>query len=101
MFLFALAALAFVHRSNTLGAIRQLFPNKIVLWGGFTGAVGFISLFAGSDYAKSAVIPIVLSSCSTLIAAFLGAVFEHEKLGFGKRLGAALVVAGIIILNLS
>lgn len=100
MFLFALVALTLVYRSNTPGAIRQLFPDKVVLWGGLTGAIGFISLFIGSDYAKSAVIPTVLSGCSTLVAAALGAVFEHERLGVVKRVGAVLVVAGVIILNL-
>jgi drug/metabolite transporter, DME family len=101
MFGVAAAALLFVHGSNAPVLIKQALSSKIILAGGFVGAVGFVSLYVGSDYAKSAVIPTVLSGCSTLVAAALGAVFEHERLGAAKRAGAVLVVAGIIILNLS
>jgi drug/metabolite transporter (DMT)-like permease len=101
MFVFALAALGSKYRSGTLAVIKKTLPDKIVLWCGFAGALGFISLFVGSDYAKSSVIVVVLSSCSTLVAAALGAVFERERLGALKRMGAVLVVGGIIVLNLA
>lgn len=101
MFLVATFALIAVHGSRAPRLVRQALPNKLILGGGLVGAIGFVSFYVGSDYANNAVIPTVLSGCSTLVAALLGAILNHEKLGAMKRLGGALIVTGVIILNLA
>lgn len=101
MFCLAFIFLLAVRRSHTLRAIKQVSSDKLILIASVLGGVGFMSFYIGSDYAKSLVIPTVVSSCGTLIAAALGAMFDHEKLGTAKRAGAVLVVAGVIILNLA
>jgi len=62
------------------------------------GSFGF---YIGSDKAGSLVVPTVLSATEPLVASFLGWAVDKEKLGSLKRAGCVIVVAGIVVLNLS
>jgi drug/metabolite transporter (DMT)-like permease len=98
-----LSSLIFIvaYRTRTIAAARQAITYKPALFAGLMGALGFIAFYLGSDRAGSLIIPTVLSACGTLVASVLGAVFDKEKIGALKRVGAVLVVAGIIVLNVS
>lgn len=67
---------------------------------GVTYRIGTIAFYIGGHRAGSVIIPAVLSSSAPLIASFWGALIDKEKLGLNKRVGAVILVAGIIILNI-
>ena len=68
---------------------------------GLFGMAGMLSFYIGSTRAGSVVIPTVLAGTGPLIASLWGRLFDHERIGALKRVGAVVTVAGIIILNLS
>jgi len=86
------------------GQVQQQFQQSLTAssWPwviGIFGEVGLVSLYIGSAHAHSVVIPAVLSACGPLVASVWGAIFDHERLGYLKRMGAIITIAGIIILN--
>jgi drug/metabolite transporter (DMT)-like permease len=95
----AVVLMVVVYRSKVVAAAKETITYPITQIAGVAGAVGFLAIYIGSDRAGSAVIPTVLSGCGPLVASFLGAVVDHEKLGPLRRVGAVLVVIGIIVLN--
>jgi drug/metabolite transporter (DMT)-like permease len=89
------------YRSKAIAAGKQALTHKPALLAGVVGAAGFIGLYLGADKAGSLIIPAVLSACGPLVTSALGAVIDHERLGALKRVGAVIVVAGVIVLNLA
>ena len=88
-------------RTKTWQTIGRSLRSKPALVAGIFGEVGMMALYLGSSHAGSVVIPTVLSAGSPLIASWWGMVVDHEKVGVIKRVGAVVVVAGIIALNVS
>jgi drug/metabolite transporter (DMT)-like permease len=88
-------------RQRPLAAIKSASVNKTVLMTGVTATTGALALYIGSDYAGNIVIPSVIAACAPLVASGWGAAIDKERLGIFKRLGAVIVVIGIIILNSS
>jgi drug/metabolite transporter (DMT)-like permease len=68
---------------------------------GVFGSIGAVAIYIGSNRSGSVVIPTVLSAGGPLVASIWAAIFDKEKIGVLKRAGAVIVVAGIIILNVS
>lgn len=81
-------------------AIKRSLSNRLALMAGVVAQVGAMSLYIGSDRSGSLVIPAVIASSAPLITSGLAAVYDKEKIGLVKRLGAVIVVGGIVILNL-
>ncbi|HEX4774856.1 MAG TPA: DMT family transporter [Candidatus Saccharimonadales bacterium] len=89
------------NRRNRLSAIKRALTNKTTFYAGISFSVGSIVFYVGSHRAGNIIIPTVLSSCAPLVASLLGATFDKEKIGILKRIGAVVVVTGIIILNVA
>ena len=87
------------HRA--MMAISRSLRSRVALLTGVFGELGLMALYFGSSRAGSVVIPAVLSAGSPLVASFLGWMIDHEKVGIIKRVGAVVVVAGIIALNVN
>lgn len=98
--LIVIPILYYGHKHNFMKAAKASVKSIPVLLIGCTGIGGVTVLYIGADYANNITIPTVLSTCSTLVAVGLGALFEHERLGIYKRLGAVMVVCGIVLLNI-
>jgi drug/metabolite transporter (DMT)-like permease len=98
-----IAALLLVikYKSEVAAAARRSLSTPWPLLVGITGTTGFAAVYLGSNRAGSVVIPVILTSCSSLIASAWGAVMDKEKIGAIKRVGAVVIVAGIIVLNVS
>lgn len=94
-------AFTVTYRARTVRAAGQAITHKPALLAGAVGAGGFVALYLGGEKAGSLIIPTVLSACGPLIASVLGAVIDKERLGILKRVGAAMIVSGIVILNLA
>ncbi len=97
----ALVAMLLAHGRHAVYAAKNALKNKAALIIGVAGTAGGVSLYVGSESAGSVLIPTVISAGGPLVASFLGAVFDNERIGIMKRLGAILLVAGIILLNLA
>jgi drug/metabolite transporter (DMT)-like permease len=94
----AIPLLALARRGRRLAA--ALRPSLLL---GLAG--GLISLLAYGlvlwAQTRGALAPIAaLRETSIIIAALIGAVFLHERLGRGRAVAGAVVVAGIVLLNL-
>ncbi len=100
MTLFALLLLAFKNKSKFSQALKRSLANRVALFAGVIVQIGAMSLYFGSERSGSVVIPAVIASSAPLIASGLAAAVDKERIGFVKRVGAVVVVAGIIILNL-
>lgn len=61
---------------------------------------GAISFFSASDYAGSVVIPAVIASASPLVTSFMAYIRDKERLALYKRVGAIIIVLGLILLNI-
>ena len=95
----AILLLIIKYRSKVAEAARHSLSTPWPLLVGTTGTTGFAAVYLGSNRSGSVVIPIILTSCSSLIASVWGAIIDKEKIGAIKRAGAVIIVAGIIILN--
>lgn len=82
-------------------SIKQVLNTKVVFACAAAGQLGMLSFYFSSSKASSVVIPTVLGACGTLVASLWGRLFDHERIGSIKRIGALVIVAGIIILNLA
>lgn len=100
-FLANLVVLWITSGSKVVKSMRNAFSHKLVWLGGLTGILGSLTLYLGSDAADSLVIPVVLSAAGPLVASLWGALYDKEVLGVLKRIGAVIIVAGIIVLNIS
>lgn len=81
--------------------VKNIFHRRNVLLTGGTYTIGSAGFYYSSVKVGSIIIPLVVSSASPLVASVLSAKFDHEKLTLAKRVGAVVVVAGIILLNLN
>lgn len=95
IFLFGHGPRDFVNRAGSA------FRDKDGILSGAVYTIGSIGFWAGSVKAGSLIIPLVVSSASPLITSGLARYFDGDKLALVKRIGAVVVVAGIIILNLN
>ncbi|HSX45728.1 MAG TPA: DMT family transporter [Candidatus Saccharimonadia bacterium] len=100
-FIFSAVVAVAVYRSETYAVVKRAVTDKIIAVAGILLATGALALYLGASHAGSVIVPTVLSSLSPLISSGLGAVVDHEQLGWLKRLGAVVAVTGIIVLNLA
>jgi drug/metabolite transporter (DMT)-like permease len=102
VFLLVLASLLLLITKRTAApaTMRKSLANRPALYAGLCFTAGSIAFYTGSHRVGSVIIPTVIAAGGPLIAALLGAIFDHERIGWPKRLGATIVVTGIVILNL-
>jgi len=72
---------------------------KYAYQSGLLNAVGFIAFFAASEYVGSVIIAAVIAAASPLVTSALAHFFDGEVLSYYKRIGAVVVVAGVMLLN--
>lgn len=89
----------FISRTDLVN-FRTIITSRIALLAGAFLSVGSLGFYFGSSRDKSVIIPSVVTAASPLVASSLGYFFDREKLTLLKRVGAAVAVAGIILLNL-
>lgn len=68
---------------------------------GLLGVIGAVAFFIASDYIGSVVIPAVIASASPLVTSVMAYARDGERLSLYKRLGAVIVVLGLVLLNLA
>jgi len=100
-FSFALLLIVAIRRKQAPAAIQQSLRAKLPLVVGTLGITGAVAIYVGSTRAGSVVIPTVMSAGGPLVASVWGAFVDKEKIGTLKRLGAVIVVGGIILLNVA
>lgn len=88
-------------RGSIVASAKAALKTKVAYLNGVVGQAGMLAFYFGSHEARNTVIPTVLSTCGPLVASLWGRIFDAEKIGWLKRVGAVAVVAGIIILNLA
>lgn len=93
--------LVLVERKKVIQTLKSSLSNRSVLVAGPLLVAGSLGFYIGSDKAHSVVIPSVLSASEPLVTSFWAAVIDKEKVGVLKRIGAVIIVGGIILLNLS
>jgi drug/metabolite transporter (DMT)-like permease len=98
---YGIITLALFNRRKVLAAARRSLTSRASFVAGGIGTLGIAIFYLGSNHVGNVLIPAVLSSISPLVASFLGAVVDQERLGTLKRVGAVIVVAGIVLLNTS
>ncbi len=91
--------LALSSKKNILTAMKISLSNRVPVLAGLVFIAGSIAFYFGSDRAGSVIIPAVIASSGPLVASILGAVVDKERIGALKRMGAIIIVAGIIALN--
>lgn len=80
--------------------VKNSYKHKNALLVGGIYTVGSFGFYFGAVKLGNVLIPLVISSASPLITSGLSALYDGEKLGAIKRLGAVVAIAGIILLNL-
>lgn len=100
MIVYGFIASLTINKKDTLKAILNIPKNKLGILAGVTLTFGSIGLYIAADKSGGIIIPIVIASGAPLVTSALAAKFDKEKLIFTKRIGAVLVVAGVILLNL-
>jgi drug/metabolite transporter (DMT)-like permease len=97
--LFSFIAYVLVHR--TLPKRNLLvYRNARHAWrAGLLVGVGVISFYSASEYVGSVVVPAVIASASPLVTSFMAYLRDRERLQLYKRIGAVIIVAGLVLLN--
>ncbi len=94
-----LVALVLVRGGDTLGSLRQILPRTwlFMVLAGLAGAASWLCYFRALQVGDAArVAP--LDRLSVLVAVAFGALFLGEKLSTGVGIGAALILAGSILI---
>ncbi|HET7673835.1 MAG TPA: DMT family transporter [Candidatus Saccharimonadales bacterium] len=100
MVFFALLLIAWTARGKVIRSIKNVSKNKQGIASGVILTTGSITFYATAQKTGSVVIPAVIASSSPLLASMLSAIYDKEQLSVLKRIGALIVVSGIIILNI-
>ena len=74
--------------------------NRFAWQTGVWITLGAVTFFAATEHIGSVAIPAVLASASPLATSFLAYYRDNEKLTLLKRIGAVVVVLGIMLLNI-
>ncbi len=101
MTLFAIIFLLGSDPPHFVKKLKSSFRDRAGLISGAVYTVGSIGFWSASTRAGSLIIPIVVSSASPLVTVGLARYYDGDKLALIKRVGAVVVVAGIILLNLN
>lgn len=82
--------------------LKVLFTNRIMvaLMGGLMTGFGAIALFSAGGLGKNIVLPGVLSAASPLVTSIIAYFADGERLSIVNRVGAVIIVAGMILLNI-
>lgn len=72
---------------------------KYAWWSGVFISLGAMAFFFSVDITGSVVIPAVIASASPLVTSFCAYYWDDEKLDVFKRVGAVIVVLGVMLLN--
>ncbi|HCM51980.1 TPA: hypothetical protein DIS56_02500 [Candidatus Saccharibacteria bacterium] len=100
MGLAAILIILFTNRLKFKAKLKRAVNNKQGLITGVSVTSGSFGFYSGSNRVGSVIIPSVVASASPLVASFLSAVIDKERLTIIKRAGAVIAVAGIIMLNI-
>lgn len=98
--LYAFLILIYKNSGKIIHSVKSTISIKLALFVGLFAQTGAIFFYYGSERSGSVVIPAVMASTAPLIASGLAAIYDKEKIGYLRRIGAVVVVAGIIVLNL-
>ena len=97
---FAVILIWATERKRIIESITRSLTVRSVLIAGLMGEVGMFIFYLGSGKAGNVVIPTVLSAGGgPVVTSLWAAAIDKEKLGVTKRIGALIVVLGVVILN--
>lgn len=99
MGLFATGLLVYENGKNNKKMLHA-FGNRSGLIAGVILSVGAVAFYLAASRTGSVIILAVIASGAPLVSSLLGAVIDREKIGVIKRVGATVVVAGIVLLNI-
>ena len=101
LFTTALSFLYYFWAHRALPKWQSLkYKNAKYAWhAGLLLTMGTIAFFAASEYAGSVVIPAVIASAAPLVTSFVAYARDGEKLSLYKRIGAVVVILGLMLLN--
>lgn len=100
MTLFAGCIVAMRHRHDLASVFLSTSRNTIGLVAGLALVAGSIAFYMSAELSGSVLVPAVIACASPLMTSVLAAVFDKEKIIPAKRIGAILVVIGVMLLNL-
>jgi drug/metabolite transporter (DMT)-like permease len=87
-------------KKNRVNLLKEVFRVRIAYVGSIVSAVAFVGLFLAIENSSNIVIPATIAAASPLVTALLARYFDLEKLHIHQRIGAVVVVGGIILLSL-
>lgn len=99
MGLFALAIFALKQLRNATRSLTSVWHDTFGLLSGVVLAFGSAAFYLSAEVTGNLLIPAVIASASPLVTSVLATVFDKESLIFSKRVGAVVVVLGVILLN--
>jgi len=88
-----------VHRTTPSKADIRHTYRQYALLATVLSVIGSSAFFATAEYAGSVVVPAVIASAAPLVPSFLAHVHDKEILSPYKRIGAVVVIAGLMLLN--
>jgi bacterial/archaeal transporter family protein len=97
--LFSLLYYIMIHKTMPNWQVLR-YGNTAYAWqAGLLLIIGTVAFFMAIEQTGSVVIPAVIASASPLVTSFLAYVRDKEKLSLYKRVGAIIVVLGLVLLN--
>jgi drug/metabolite transporter (DMT)-like permease len=100
--LLAAAAIMFGKFAKKTSELKVLFTKQImvaIVAGVITG-LGSIIMFWAGGIDNNLVLPFVLTSASPLVTSIIAFFLDKERISLINRIGAAVVVLGMVVLNL-
>jgi drug/metabolite transporter (DMT)-like permease len=100
MGMLALLLVLFTDFAGAAKKIARVLGNITGLVAGTILTLGGIAFYIGADRSGNVLIPAVIASAAPLVASLLSAIIDKERINVVKRIGAVIVVAGIVLLNI-
>jgi len=77
------------------------YQNMRYAWqSGLLGIIGTVAFFIAAEQSGSIIVPAVIASASPLATSFMAYYRDKEKLSLYKRLGAIIIIIGLMVLNI-
>lgn len=99
--IFAVFLIAFTYKEDFKTGLSENLSNPKGLINGIVITIGTVFFFVGADIVGSVVIIVAIASAEPLVASLLSRIVDKEILTPYKRAGAVMIVAAIILLNLT
>lgn len=100
MVIIAVVGLVWSERLESFKLVKEALKHKESVAAGYLSSFGSIAFFSSAQLLGNIAIPAVIAAGVPLVTSYLAYLFDKERIQLSQRIGALLIVGGIVLLNI-